>query len=288
MLLKSEENRVRVERLLKDDFKVEDLSRLLRMMRTQANKNSIIRDLGDLLAHEDIRDSGPLFLRGKEMYDSLKFNTECIHGNGLNLAKAPNNLWALISTNLRYFKRKDFFKYKCRRSDIEAEIEKMKNAATENSDGTLNLNIQYLHPFVRLLCFSLAIFPAYNDDDIYQELQKLLISQGLLEHKETPQFRKIKAKLALFTVAHLHRTELKFSENTKSYLLARQEKEEASNVLNVLCHFELDGFPSNTHHAQTLFESNLNPAEYVDEGIKWRSPIELDDSWILRNMRNPA
>ena len=77
-------------------FKVEDLSRLLRMMRTRANKNSIIRDMGDLLAHEDIRDSGPLFLRGKEMYDSIKFNTECIHGNGLNLAKAPNNLWALI------------------------------------------------------------------------------------------------------------------------------------------------------------------------------------------------
>lgn len=287
MLLKAQENRLRVERLLRDDYKVEDLSRLLKMMRTHASRNSIIKDLGDLLAHEDIRDKGPLFSRGKEMYDSIKFNTDCIYNGGLNLTRVPENLWALINTNLKYFKRKDFSKYKCRRPDIESEIMQMKNVATQNDDETWNLNIQHLHPFVNLLCFSLAIFPAYNDNDVYQELQKLLISQRLLEHKETPQFRKIKAKLALFVVAHLHRTELKFSQNSKSYLQARQESKGDTKVLNVLCHFELKGIPNNTHHAQTLFESNIDPAIHVGKDIKWRDPIELDEKWTLQNMKNP-
>ncbi len=289
MRLKFQENRMRVERLLQDDFSVEDLSRLIRMLRSSADKKSIIRDIGDLLAHEDIRDSGALFTRGKEMYEAIKFNNDCRLNNGLALDQAPSNLWSLMDTNLRYYKKKDFSKYKFSRSSVLNEIKRLKNVATVNSDGTLNLNIRHLHPMVNLLCFSLAIFPAYDDNDVYQELQKLLIKEGLLFHKETPKFRTVRKKLAQFVVLHLHRTELMFSETRVSYLQAGSNKteEDKGELISVSCYFQTTGRPNNIGHAQTLFESNLSTNEYVVDGIEWREPIEINNNWKLTNMRSP-
>jgi hypothetical protein len=68
--------RVRVERLLKGDFRVDDLSTLFLTLRNRSNCPEVVREIGDFVAHQDERTKGITTDSVRDFFTTLRYQLQ--------------------------------------------------------------------------------------------------------------------------------------------------------------------------------------------------------------------
>src|SRR5450759_1802598 len=94
--------RIRVERLLRDDFRVEDLTTLFLALRDRCEGREAIREIGDFVAHRDERTKGITTTAVRDFFTSSRFVVEYnLAKKSLSMADLPANFMDILYATFR-------------------------------------------------------------------------------------------------------------------------------------------------------------------------------------------
>jgi hypothetical protein len=269
--------KVRVDRLLSDDFRVEDLSTLFLAMRRCAGRETVM-EIGDFVAHRDERTRGLttrvtrdffLFLRG---YVNLP----------IDISNLPAKFAEMIDAAFRRIDdarlRTDTgLKRTAAERKVAAVIRKVSTDSAGRSfiDGPSSAELTLINGLMR----HFFIKPAFNDDDLFEDFCASLISNDLLEPKQREEFARIKPVIALYAIACMHECIIDLGDGTKAALSASINC--GSGTMGVYAEAEVIANGINVRVNGPMFTTSLKGADHCEPSLlispmpKWNCHLEL-------------
>jgi hypothetical protein len=215
--------RIRVERLLRGEFRVEDLTTLFLAMRDRCDGREAVREIGDFAAHRDERTKGITTRTVREFFTLLKFGIPRIGESPLSLVDLPPNIADVMRAT---FSRLD--------SQLLRKYTGMKRITAQKALIDVIARIQrdvtgrYILPWptesdARLVeCLTNFIISreAFNDERLCEEFTATLSANSLLRKNETKQFRALAPAITLYAISVMHLCSIDLGDETAAILEA--------------------------------------------------------------------
>lgn len=215
-------HRVRVERLLRGDFKQEDLTRLFLFARGRCGGRDSVKEIGDFVAHHSRRTKGLTTETAQDWFAISAFTVTRF----LNPLPTNENLPAIFPAYLQAtFRRIQRHSAKNNRAPrprgngverlLLSTIEKFERHA----DGTFSIipsrHSPIEHALIKDLCSVIVNRPAFDGDELYKDFAATLTDNAILRKTELADFEKLKPAIILYAVTIMHRCLIKI-DNTLS------------------------------------------------------------------------
>jgi hypothetical protein len=219
----SSDLRSRVERLLKGDFRPDDLTRLFLYARDRCDGRESVQEVGDFVAHRDQRSKGIITRTARDFYTILRFKIPNL-GQAIDGANLPSDFPEFLTAVLRsldakLIKRDTGLSLASARKLLPVIVGKI----IHKPDGTIALPPTLSSREVALVtCLSQFIVakPAFDGDRLFEDFAATLRSHGLLQHSELQQFRSLKAGIVLYAVTVMHQCKVQLGDGTMASLKA--------------------------------------------------------------------
>lgn len=289
--------RVRVERLLRDDFRVEDLTTLLLAMRFRSGGRETVREIGDFVAHRDERTKGIITRSTRDFFITLKFLVPYIPVAGsnpppLSIANLPASIREFLPASLRQINNDMLQKETgLKRATAEKLLKTINSNLKTNADGTLFL-AQSTPDQLRLIqCLAGVITSksAFDGDRLFQEFSEALIGNNLLAKNELKAFAKISPALSLYAVSVMHKCVIDLGDGSTATLGAMANT--GHGKVGVFAHSAVKAEDGKDRIiAGSIFETGLNAQDCCEPellGISgdWPFHIELTQKQQLTRLR---
>ncbi|MEH2574427.1 hypothetical protein [Bradyrhizobium sp. AZCC 1708] len=287
-------SRARVERLLRGDFRPDDLTNLFLYARDHCDGREPVADIGHFVAHHNERDRGIVTRSTRDWFAVARFHLPSLVPNG-----AP-----LISAKAMPPATKDYFRIAVNR--IDAQIIRTKTGMrradayrmmtdlaarlAQNSDGTWRLPNDLTRTEVRLIkCVAshLVTKPAFEAARLCEDFRATLKSNGLITREELSQHEAdIDLLVQLYAVAAMHNCVVQVGDGTTTQL-------KAAILLptQILVEATVTDAPRNPEHglATAIFAANLDPMLHCHPDLlanqTWNFEIELTQDKRLSPLR---
>jgi hypothetical protein len=224
-------SRARVERLLRGDFRPDDLTGLFLFARDHCDGRESITDIGDFVAHHNERDRGIVTRSTREWFAVTRFHMSAFGPNGPRPFDGQNMPPAT----------RDYFKIAVNRIDAKFILQKtgLRRAAayqimlsladrlTPNADGTWALPRDLTNNELNLAqCVSsvMVVKPAFEAARLFDDFVAALKSNGLItkdeirDHTDT-----LRILVQLYAVAAMHNCIVQIGDGTTTQLKAKAE-----------------------------------------------------------------
>jgi hypothetical protein len=224
-------SRARVERLLKCDFRPDDLTGLFLYARDHCDGRQSVRDIGDFVAHHNERDKGIVTESTRAWFASARFHASTF---------GPDGKQAIDATKMPAA-TPEYFKIAVDRIDPKLITEKTGLRATrarqillgvtgrlaENNDGSWALATdldETEKKVVECVCSVLVAKPAFSADRLCDDFFATLKSNGLITRDELRMHRdQLETLVKLYAVAAMHNCVVQIGDGSTVQLKARPE-----------------------------------------------------------------
>src|SRR5438874_13609559 len=131
--------RARVERLLRGDFRSDDLTRLFLYVRDRCDGRESVQEVGDFVAHHDERTKGLVTRTARDWYVTIRFASLRFAGVPIDWNRLPANFATVLQASYRRAPG-PFFKdvLGISRSDVAKLLPTIARKFVSNDDGTLS------------------------------------------------------------------------------------------------------------------------------------------------------
>ena len=221
-------SRARVERLLRGEFRPDDLAKLFIFARDHCDGRESITDIGAFIAHHTERDRGIVTRSTRDWFAVARYHMATFGPNG----RLPHDSRRMPPETRDYFKlainRMDpkilregtgFY-----RAEAHKIMQDLANKLTKNEDGTwamsadLSKNEQILVEFISSVLVTKGAFEA---ESLCEDFIAMLKSNGLITKDEIRQHKDALSPLVqLFAVAAMHNCAVDLGNGTMTQLRA--------------------------------------------------------------------
>lgn len=224
--------RVRVKRLLRGDFRADDLTRLFLYARDRCDGRESVQEVGDFVAHHDERTKGLITRTTRDWYVTAEFAALAMNNNRLkkpfDLTKLPPDMANFLGASFRRgfgpnHNRSLKEKTGLSRAAAERLLSSIIKNFASNADGTLTVTASHAKTEIELikyLCSYLAVSPAFNGDRLFDDFRETLKSHGLIQKSEMRDFEALKAAVALYAITVMHNCTIQIQDGVSTKLTA--------------------------------------------------------------------
>ena len=285
--------RTRIERLLRGDFRPDDLSTLILYARQHSDGRECIREIGHFIAHQDKRERGIVSETTRDWYFAVQFAIPAMRG-GFDWRRLPEEFPAFLQATVRRAPT-TFFKNTLHITRAEAwrRLPSIIKKFIRNGDSTLSLSPSHSRDELRLiqvLATQLVAAPAFTGDQLFNEFAAIMRSNGLLHKNEEREFRELSPLISLFAISKMHWSKVKITETISLPLLAH--KHPSTEGMGVTCPIPSPHMipGSMIFISSAMFSTNLSYEKYCSPELvateQWDDfALEIDREGRLARLR---
>jgi len=283
-------SRARVERLLRGDFRTEDLTQLFLYARDRCDGREPVAEIGHFVAHHSERDKGIVTRSTREWFAVMRF-----HAPQLAQPAKQLDARAMPPATREYFKiavnRIDAKIIRSstglRRADAYKAMNEIADRLSQNQDGTWSLPAN-LNPnevdLINCVISNIVAKPAFLGDRLCDDFTATLKSNGLITNDESRRHKDlIHTLVQLFAVAAMHNCVVQIGDGTTTQLKARALGQEIN--VNAVVPDAVPGIMI----ATSMFTAHLDPAVHCHPHLvadgDWAFEIELAQDMRLSPLR---
>lgn len=217
--------RRRVERLLDGDVRKEDLHELFFNMRDQAGGSGLVSEIGNFIAHPNIRTQGIVRTRLSDQFAFLKFRIPFSYQNVITTdlpASFPNAMRANLRRMRKHILLQETGKSPAQSEKILARV--LGRMSPTVGGGLSKVTLTSKEEFDVCACVFRHIRGGsiFTDSDLIEDLCRALQKQRLLEQREKSQLKKIKPYVSLFALTAMHNRKIQLLDGSvvEQYVIA--------------------------------------------------------------------
>lgn len=268
--------RSRVERLLRGEFRSDDLTRLFLFARDRTEGRDTVREIGDFVAHHDERTKGIITRATRDFFVVMHFLAQRVNQTiSLNdlPAEFPDVLWAVMRrVNNKTIVSRTGIKLAQATKILPGLINKL--IATSNGNFSItNHHTPKEIALIQGLIGLIIVQPAFDSDHLYDDFVSILKSQSILRKEEMRDFTQLKAAIALYAVSVMHNCNVILAHGSKAKLSASRslEVERDGNLVHCLSvyataavRWPTDGID---HFSVPMFVTDLLPEDHCSPSL---------------------
>lgn len=286
------ELRSRVERLLRGDIRVDDLSRILLWLRFRTYGAASIKELGHFISHSDERNVGLVTDEARDFFFLLPYHT----GGApppIDFSDVSSEFPNIISRNLNrtgsdHIKTATGMKRKEAHRILKSITDRF--SAPIKGRRSFQAGPQLTPEQMRVLLCALGHLnanAAFSDETLFRDFVFALEKNNLISTNERPLLDNVRAPLALFAISAMHQTNLALESGSSAELLAGAggalaKGSDALQVVAIGAH-HVARVGGSLLFATPMFSTELKADEYCepellnfpDNGRLWHVPIEV-------------
>jgi hypothetical protein len=286
MTVREKELRSRVERLLREDIRLEDVSRLLLWLRFRTYGGESIKELGHFISHSDERRVGLVTNEARDFFFLLPFHAG--ENAPIYLADVSEEFPGIIARNLNRISSDDIKRFTgMKKQHAAAILNSLIRKFSPAKHGRCSLQTPLTTQEQNVLICAighLRVRPAFTDDSLFRDFVFALERNNLISVTEKPLLNKTKSALALFAIATMHHTKLALEGDGNADLIASSGEAE-KGMLQVVavgaCPMRRTG--GSFLFSTAMFSTSLTASDHCapellsfpDGGNLWHGPIEL-------------
>jgi hypothetical protein len=213
--------KARVDRLLNEDIRSEDLTRLFLYARDRCDGREPVQEIGDFVAHHAERTKGIVTRETSDWFITSRIMFSGVQ-KPLDRSKLPPNFREFLSASLRrigpVIKRSGFSQSRARKM-----LPGILGKFDTNPDGTLAVSKKHTDDEVKLinaLSSYIVSRPAFLADRLFNDFAETLKKNGLLDKKKMNEFKKVKPAVLLFAVTVMHNCVVQIGDGLTCKLIA--------------------------------------------------------------------
>jgi hypothetical protein len=288
--------RARVERLLGDDFRVDDLTRLFLSVRFKCDGRESVQEVGDFVAHRGERTKGIVSRAVREWFDIVQFFAPQFRKGGpypIDWNSLPPNTQKYLTVVMKRITNSILKKEAgLTRAHAQRIFPGLLKKIEKNPDGTYRINPTISDKEVALLnslCTVLRTIPAFTLDTLFKDFCDTLKSHGLLRKEEFSDFERFKTPIGLYAVSVMQNCWIQTSDALSSKLFAYYEK--TNNVINVTATAPLPFETSRAlvSMATAMFTMPIDASKFLHQDLTtmeiWGCDLEVNDAMMLIPLR---
>jgi hypothetical protein len=260
----------RVERLLRGDIREQDINHLFFNLREEQHGRGIVREIAHFLAHPKQRTQGIATTETRDLFAFLKFRMQIDQSKIIRVAM-PANMPDAMRGNLR----------RMRPSILKREAGVSPPQAKRVLDGVLNRMSPTGHggltkPFIltqeeydvfACVASNLKGGSLFTDDDLFNELCRILKKLHLLRDSERKAFANCKAAISLFALTAMHNRTIDLGDGSMARLSITADMYGNLGVFagaEVIADYDGKG---PTQVFAWLFQTELPVNDYCEDGV---------------------
>lgn len=296
-MAKKDELRFRVQRFLTGPFSVNDLNAVFLFLREYSFGRQSVRDLGDMIAHADIRNKGVSVNRVRDMQTVALYKLRPLVDNSaveLNLNSAPPKLLAVMDATFNLLDEITLHRETgLSKSQIGAALAKIKRKFSVKDDGNIFWNS---HPPSNkeksiIICLTRFLISrcAYSADELVEDTLYVLIKNGFMGPEQSELFYTKRNHLLIFAVASIHGVLFDCRDGVAAQAEAGWTTVGDDTYLNVSVTFPVSENPE-LKIGLALFDTDLHPALFCEDfeqdkrHATFAHPLEITEEGKLRSM----
>jgi hypothetical protein len=280
-------SKARVERLLRGDFRPDDLMNLFLFARDHCDGRETVAEIGHFVAHHTERDKGIITRLTREWVADVRYHLSVYGPTG---QPGPFDAQRMPPAT------RDYFRIAVNRVDAKLILEKtglrraaadrlMLNLAdriTQNADGTWQLPAAMTTAEISLVeCVSSTMVarPAFQADRLFDDFSATLKSNGLITREQIRAHSEdLRTIIQLYAVTAMHNCVIQIGDGTTTQLKARPEPEIQKIMVNA---FVADALPHKpgVFIATSIFTAEASPSIHCHPDLlatkEWNFEIEL-------------
>jgi len=273
--------RARVERLLANDVRLDDLTNIFLYIRNGCPSETV-REIGDFVAHSDVRTKGLVTETAKDWLTMYEYQdwirSNVIPNRAVDLSRRPPNTIPFLRASLRHNDDSLLLEITgLSRIAAKQVLQKLLKQFEPNPDGTLKFTGVTVSREYLLLSF-LSRFNLYgatfSDSQLFEDLKSHLYSIGALKRNEMASFDLIRPIISLFALSKMHNVVLK-TRGSENKLVTKVRH--GNRIMVVLIEGVFWG---------RVFDTSIDPELYCEPELlsrtqPWCCDIELKPSLKL-------
>ncbi len=289
-------SRARVERLLRSEFRPDDLTGLFLYARDHCDGREPVADIGHFVAHHNERDRGIITRSTREWFAIARYHMSRFRPGGPHpldankLPPAAQHYFEIAVNRIDAKLIRD--KTGLRRPDAHRFMLDLAGRLTRNSDETWALPKDCTSTELRLVeCVSsvIVVRPAFEAGRLCDDFLATLKSNGLITHKEIRLHKDaLKTLVQLYAVAAMHNCVVQIGDGTTVQL--RSSPSMGDKQINVLADVReaIPGYP-NVAITSSIFTAHTDPIVHCHPdlltGSAWNFEIEVSPDKRLAPLR---
>lgn len=300
--MKKGEYRQRAQRLLTDESKIDDLNCLFLFLRQNSHGNKTVRDIGDMIAHSDVRNKGLSLERISDLYEIAKFQALKIaeHPNWkFDLSDAPANLISAMEATFRLLsdeiiKRDTGYP----RDQASKALAKLKRCFKTKANGRLTWTGSTPDDRQLALTSCLTSYivsgPAYDGSKLFAEMVSLLRRHNLIDADQEMRLEAKRPNILLYAIAAMHGVRYRMHNGATVEAEAGWSSDTGDALLGVTASIATDYNEKSVSWAFPIFSTDLRASEWASDftpdrpNVHWKVPIELTSEPRLRPLNWPT
>lgn len=298
------EYRIRAQRFLTGEFRVEDLHYLFLFLRQQSYGKETVADIGNMVGHADARKQGVSMRRVTDHYHIAQYQSVRFEGNpvlrALNIYDAPPNLFDMMDATLRLLASELLLKYTgLRRDQASTALTKLKRRFRDDGNGRLTWTGPNIKPKQVALLDCLTGFiisrPAYDANTFIEETAYLLIKHGFIDEPQRHLLQAKRPHLLLFAIAAMHGARYLLDNGDTVEAEAGWGTDNGDALLrvgaSVTVPYRREGIEGTQQWLFSLFETDLKASDWAPDfdaarpNVTWTVPIEVTNDPFIQPIR---
>ncbi|WP_156937955.1 hypothetical protein [Mesorhizobium sp. LNHC221B00] len=217
-MARNDEMRKRVERLLAEGFRDDDITKLLLWLRERSYGVSSVREIGDFVAHSDTKTKGVVTQDLRDFFRYLELRTSRPNEKGkkpaflqIELKDLPPDFREIVMARFNQLDSSEIKPTGLKRKTAKAAIESALKKFSVGANGTLNLQTKMTKEEDLILSCALnSFFPktALSQSALWRDFCFVLKKNNLLRDGEEKQLKPVERGLVLFSLVAMHGTEI--------------------------------------------------------------------------------
>ncbi len=289
-------SRARVERILRGDFRPDDLMGLFLFARDRCDGRESVAEIGHFIAHHQERDKGIVTRSTREWFAAARFHFSSFGPDGhrridVNSMPAATRDYLMGAVN-RIDAKFILKETGLRRAAAYELIGDISGRLIQNPNGTWMLPKDITKTELNLVkCLSsyLVAKPAFDADQLFDGFIATLKSNGLINSQELTFSRdNLRTLILLYAVAAMHNCIVQIGDGTTTQLKARPDVLNKTITVDAAVPAAVPDRP-NVYISCNMFVANLDPAVHCHSdlvlGNDWNFEIELTSDKRLSPLR---
>lgn len=253
--------RQRVERLLRPEFHVDDITKLFLGLREHHGDNPTFQEVGDFIAHGDMRIKGAVSSNLTDLITFYQNRFPRSIKEGVNID--AGRLLGVLKANLRLIQKSAAMMRALKLDGSAYSIlcqagEKLKGVVRDKIIADPPLNLPQFHVVHQLYDYMLET-PLFWGRELVEEFMAVLLRNKLVTPAEAPQFWRYANEICLVAVAAMHGCRIRVGDDG-GYISLRAGSSRHYAGLTVTGAFEMGGFLGIRTMATRIFETQVATA----------------------------
>jgi hypothetical protein len=270
-------SRARLERLLRGDFRPDDLTHLILFARDHCDGRESIADVGHFIAHHDERDRGIITRSTREFAATVQYHTYLSHPErpargALDLNRLPPAAREYFRIAVKIVPARDIKKETTLKpASAYKMLLQLADKLTNNDDGTWSFPKDAGPTEIALAkCVSsrIIIKPAFTPTRLVDDFIDTIKSNGLITNDEIhTNHDMISTLIQLYAIAIMHNSQIVLENASRTRLELRVDMEQKKSGIAAFADIGAKKDGSKVEAATFMFSTELDPKVHCSESL---------------------